>query len=66
MTSYYDTASKNLDSWLNKEWAKGVKSSGKLDELQLTNVNALPGYLSLQSVCKGQINLRIDELNWSF
>jgi hypothetical protein len=66
MNSYYDTASKALDSWINKEWVKGVKSTGKVNELKLTNVKALPEYLYIQTNCAGNLSLRIDELNWSF
>ena len=66
MNSYYDTASKALDLWINKEWMKGIKSTGKVEELKLTNVKALPEYLYIQTNCAGNLNLRIDELNWSF
>ncbi len=66
MTSYYDTAAKALDVWLNKEWAKGIRSTGKVNELKITNTKALPQYLYLQTNCSGNLALKIDELNWSF
>jgi hypothetical protein len=66
MNSYYDTASKALTAWINKEWVKGIKSTGKVNELKLTNVKALPQYLYIQTNCAGDLALRIDELNWSF
>ena len=66
MTSYYDTAAKALDTWINKEWAKGIRSTGKVIELKITNTKALPQYLYLQTNCSGNIALRVDELSWSF
>jgi hypothetical protein len=66
MNSYYDTASKALDTWINKEWMKGITSTGKVNELKITNVKALPQYLYIQTNCAGNLGLRIDELNWSF
>lgn len=66
LAQYYDTAATNLNTWLNKEWVKGIKSTGKINDLKLTNVQALPQHLYLQTACSGSLSLRIDELNWSF
>jgi hypothetical protein len=66
MTSYYDTASAALNKWINKEWMKGMKSTGKVNELKLVKVNALPEYLYIQTNCAGDLGLKIEELNWSF
>jgi hypothetical protein len=66
MVSYYDTASAALNTWLNKEWMKGMKSTGKVSELKLIKVTALLEYLSIKTNCAGNLALRIDELNWSF
>lgn len=66
LANYYDTASKNLNEWINKEWTKGIRSTGKINELKMMGVKALPEHLYLQTACSGRIALRIDELNWSF
>jgi hypothetical protein len=66
MNAYYDTAAKALTGWINKEWVKGMRSTGKVAELKITNVKALPQYLYIQTNCAGSLALRIDELNWSF
>jgi hypothetical protein len=66
LTGYYDTASVTLNTWLNKEWMKGIKSTGKVNDLKLVNVQALPQHLYFQTACSGNISLRIDELQWSF
>ncbi len=66
LSSYYDTAAISLNSWLNKEWAKGIRSTGKINELKLINVKAFPQHLSLHTQCSGLLNLKIDELSLSF
>lgn len=66
MQPYYDTAAAALNTWLNKEWRKGIKSNGKVEELKLVKVTAQPGYLYIQTNCRGSLALRIEELNWSF
>lgn len=66
LVNYYDTASKNLNAWLNKEWTKGIRSTGKISDLKIMGVKALPQHLYLQTACTGNLNLRIDELSWSF
>ena len=66
LANYYDTASASLNTWLNKDWVKGIKSSGKINELKLMSVKALPEHLYFQTACSGSLALRIDELQWSF
>ena len=66
LTNYYDTAAKALTVWLNKEWAKGIKSSGNVADLKLVDVMALPQHLYIQTACTGQLRLMIDDLMGSF
>lgn len=65
LSQYYDTASSNLNTWLNKEWMKGIRSNGKINDLKLVKVSAFPQYLYLQTACNGNLTVRIDELNGS-
>jgi Domain of unknown function (DUF4403) len=65
LTQYYDTASKTLNTWLNKEWRKGMNSSGSVAELKLTDVFVKPQHLIIRSNCTGNLTLKINELNWS-
>ncbi|MFL5787419.1 MAG: DUF4403 family protein [Flavisolibacter sp.] len=66
MKSYYDTASKELNSWLNREWTKGIKGSGSINELKLTAVYALPEHLLIRSNCVGKLNILISEIDMKF
>ncbi|HEU4902530.1 MAG TPA: DUF4403 family protein, partial [Flavisolibacter sp.] len=40
--SYFDTAQKSLNAYLNKEWTKGIKGSGSVNDLRLVSAQALP------------------------
>jgi len=63
---YYDTASKTLNSWLNREWTKGISGTGSVSELKLTSVYALPQHLLVRSNCAGKLNVLVSEINLKF
>src|SRR5947199_2457564 len=66
LSSYYDTASKTLNSWLNKEWTKGITGSGSITDLKLTAVHALPEHLLIRSNCVGKLNVLVSEIQMNF
>jgi hypothetical protein len=66
LTQYYDTASKTLNDWVNREWTKGIKGSGSVTDLKLTAVYALPDHLLIRSNCAGKLSVTVSELNLKF
>lgn len=66
MTTYYDTASKTLNSWLNREWSKGIRGSGSVSDLRLVDVYALPEHLLIRSNCTGKLNVLVSEIDLKF
>jgi hypothetical protein len=66
MSSYYDTASKTLNSWLNREWTKGIKGAGNITDLKLTSVYALPEHLLIRTNCKGKLGISVNEIDLNF
>lgn len=66
LSQYYDTASKSLNSWLNREWTKGISGSGSVTDLKLTSLYALPEHLLIRSNCVGKLNVLVSELNLKF
>lgn len=66
LSAYYDTASKTLHSWLNKEWTPGVSGSGSVKNLRLTEVEARPEHLVIRSLCAGNLSIRITEIDLRF
>ncbi|MFN2458351.1 MAG: DUF4403 family protein [Chitinophagaceae bacterium] len=63
LTNYYATAAKTIDQWLNKEWAKGISGSGKINDIRLTGVYALPEHLLIRSNCIGNLKVTVTEIN---
>lgn len=66
LSHYYDTASKTLNDWLNREWTKGIRGSGSVTDIKLTSVYALPQHLLIRSNCVGKLNVLVSELNLKF
>jgi hypothetical protein len=66
MESYYDTASATLNTWLNKEWTKGITGSGSISDLKLTSVFAQPQHLLIRSNCTGKLAVRVSEIDLHF
>jgi hypothetical protein len=66
MASYYDTASKTLNDWLNKEWMKGIRGSGNITGLKLTGVYALPQHLLIRTNCTGKLGITVNEIDLNF
>lgn len=65
LSQYYNTASKTLNDWLNREWTKGIKGSGSVNDLKLTAVYALPPHLLIRSNCVGKLNVVVSEIDFT-
>ena len=48
-----------MNSWLNREWTKGIRGSGSITDLKLTAVYALPEHLLIRSNCVGKLNVLV-------
>jgi hypothetical protein len=66
LSQYYDTASQSLNTWLNREWTKGIRGSGSVTDLKLTSVYALPEHLLIRSNCAGKLNVLVSGLDLKF
>ncbi len=62
METYYATAATNINTWLNKEWTKGIKGTGAVTNINLTSVKALPEHLLIRSNCQGELAVAVTEL----
>ena len=63
LTQYYDSASKTLNDWLNREWTKGIRGTGSVSDLKLTAVYAIPQHLLIRSNCQGTLQVLVSEIN---
>lgn len=66
LSTYYDTASVAMNQWLNREWTRGIKGAGSVDQLTLTNVYAMPQHLLIRSNCAGKLSVIVSEINLNF
>ena len=66
LTQYYSTASTTLQSWLNREWTKGIRGTGSVRDLKLTQVHALPQHLLIRSHCEGNLSIQVSEISLAF
>jgi hypothetical protein len=66
LSQYYDTASRSLNTWLNREWKKGIQGSGAVMDLKLTDLYALPEHLLIRSNCVGKLSVVVSEIELSF
>ena len=66
LTSYFDSAQKSLNAYLNKEWAKGIKGSGNVKDLKVVSVQPLPQHILIKTACSGNLSVRISEIDLSF
>jgi hypothetical protein len=62
MQPYYDSASKNINEWLNREWMKGIRGSGSVSNLQITGLYALPDHLKIRTNCAGKLAVLVNEI----
>lgn len=66
LADYYNTAGKTINSWLNKEWTKGIKGMGYVRDLKLVALSALPDHLLIRSNCAGDLSVLVSSVNLSF
>jgi hypothetical protein len=66
LTSYISTAVTSVNQQLNKEWMKGVQSSGKMDEIKIVNFYPLREHLVVRSNCSGTLSVKVDAASFSF
>lgn len=66
LSTYFDTAQKSLNAYLNKEWTKGIKGAGQVNELRLVSAQALPQHLLLKTACAGKLSILVSEIDLNF
>ncbi|MEO6069132.1 MAG: DUF4403 family protein [Chitinophagaceae bacterium] len=66
LTHYYPSAANKINALLNKEWAKGIKGTGTVNEIQVIAVSALPQHLLILSQCTGTLAVQVSEIDLNF
>lgn len=63
LTSYFDTAQKSLNEYLNKEWTKGIKGTGSVKELKVISVQPLPQHILIKTACAGALSVQVTDID---
>ena len=66
LTSYFETAQKSLNTYLNKEWTKGIKGAGNIKELKVVSVQPLPQHILIKTACSGNLSVQVSEIDLGF
>lgn len=66
LSDYLTSAVTSFNQQLNREWIKGVQSSGKMDEIKIAKIYPLRDHLVIRANCSGTLSIRIDSIDFSF
>ena len=66
LETYFNTARNSLNAYLNKEWTKGIKGSGTVNDLRLVSAEALPEHLLMKTACAGSLSVLVSEIDLNF
>jgi len=66
LSSYINTAITTVNQQLNKEWIKGIQSSGNMNEIKIIAIYPLRERLIIRSNCSGNLSVKIDAGSFSF
>jgi hypothetical protein len=66
LTSYINTAITTFNQQLNKEWIKGIRSNGKVEEIKIIKIYPLREHLVIRGNCSGNLSIKVDSINFSF
>lgn len=65
LTSYIDSAKTSINQQLNKEWIKGISSTGKINEIQLIGIYPQDRSLIIRSNCTGNLSVNVESIDFS-
>jgi hypothetical protein len=66
LSSYIETAKATGNQQLNKEWIKGISSSGKINDMRIVSIYPLRQWLIIRSNGHGELSMKIDAAAVSF
>jgi hypothetical protein len=65
LTHYVDTAKTILNQQLNRQWMKGISSSGSINTMTILGFYPMQQYLVLRSNCTGSLAVKVDDIDFS-
>lgn len=64
--AYIDSARININQQLNRELAKGIRSSGDIKDITLAGIYPMQQYLVIRSNCEGKLAVKVESVDFSF
>jgi hypothetical protein len=61
LRTYYFKISEGLEALLNKDWGKGIKAKGSVENFQMTGIDVTEEALIARVACSGKVSLAISE-----
>jgi hypothetical protein len=65
LTSYIDSAKTNINTQLNREWVKGIRSEGNITDISLLGIYPLTEHLVIRSNCTGVLAVKVESIGFS-
>lgn len=65
LTSFLDTAKVTINRQLNREWIRGIRSFGKIEDIKLIGIYPLSRFLVIRSNCTGILSVRVESADIS-
>jgi len=66
LSGYINGTIASFNQQLNREWMKGIQSSGHMDDIKIVKIYPLREHLVVRGNCSGSLSIRIDSINFSF
>jgi hypothetical protein len=65
LTAYLDSAKTSMGQYLNREWIKGIRSNGSINDLKLIGIYPLDKFLVIRSNCAGSMSVKVESIDFS-
>ena len=63
--AFIDTAKLSINKELNRELAKGIRSYGQIEEIDLIGIYPLSQSLIIRSNCSGDLSVKMESIDFS-
>jgi hypothetical protein len=63
--AYIDSAKGSINQQLNREWVNGIRSFGRIDEIDLIGIYPLSQSLVIRSNCSGDLSVKMESIDFS-
>jgi hypothetical protein len=65
LSAFIDTAKINVNQQLNREWIKGIRGYGNIEDIKLIAIYPLSQFLVIRSNCTGLFFVKIESIDFS-